>query len=92
MCGCVLVRSTVRANPRYLVPCGHDQRRLALLVHAAKPARVKNPLMLLPVPDAIGLPYLHRQAAARARVAVAGNYSWLSSFHVALIFGAVLSY
>jgi Ca2+-binding EF-hand superfamily protein len=27
---------------RHLVPLGHDQRRFALLVHAAEPARVKN--------------------------------------------------
>ena len=67
---------------RHLVPLGHDQRRFALLVHAAEPARVKKPLTLLPVTDAVGLAYLHRHAAARAGVAVAGNHNWLSSFHV----------
>jgi hypothetical protein len=40
----------------------------------------------LPVTDAVGLAYLHRHAAARAAVAVAGNYNRLSSFHVPLIF------
>ena len=65
---------------------GHDQRCLALLVHAAEPACVKKPLTPLPVTDAVGLAYLHRDAAARAGVAVPGNYNWLSSFHVPLIF------
>jgi len=41
-------------------------------------------LMPLPVTDAVGFAYLHRHAAARAGVAVAGNYNWLSSFHVPL--------
>src|SRR5215472_13486375 len=72
----------------HLVPRGHDQRCLALLVHAAEPACVKKTLMPLPVTDAVGFAYLHRHAAARARVAVAGNYNWLSSFHVPLIFDA----
>jgi hypothetical protein len=31
---------------------------------------------------------LHRHTAARAGVAVAGNYNWLSSFHVPWIFDA----
>jgi hypothetical protein len=35
---------------------------------------------------------LHRHAAARAGVAVAGNYNWLSSFHVPLIFDATLQF
>jgi hypothetical protein len=48
---------------------------------------VKKPLTPLPV-DAVGLAYLHRHAAARAGVAVPGNYNWLSSFHVPLIFDA----
>jgi len=51
---------------------------------AAEPARVKKPLTPLPVTDAVGLAYLHRHAAARAGVAVAENYNWLSSFHVPL--------
>jgi hypothetical protein len=40
--------------------------------------------MLLPVTDAGGLAYLHRYTAARAGVAIAGNYNRflsLSSFH-----------
>jgi hypothetical protein len=40
--------------------------------------------MLLPVSDAAGLAYLHRHTAARAGVAIAGNYnrfSSSSSFH-----------
>jgi hypothetical protein len=40
--------------------------------------------MLLPVSDAAGLAYLHRHTAARAGVAIVGNYnrfSSLSSFH-----------
>ena len=57
-------RSSNTISPRHrvhhLVPLGHDQRRLALLVHAAEPAHVKNLLPLLPVTDAIGLAYLHR--------------------------------
>jgi hypothetical protein len=55
-------------------------------------ARVKKPLTPLPVTDAVGLAYLHRHAAARAGVAVPGNYNWLSSFHVPLIFGATLQF
>jgi hypothetical protein len=82
-------RSSNTISPRHrvhhLVPLGHDQRRLALLVHAAEPAHVKNLLPPLPVTDAIGLAYLHRHAAAWAGVTVAGNYNWLSSFHVPLI-------
>ena len=42
--------------------------------------------MPLPIIDAIRLSYLHRHTAARAGVAVAGNYNRLSSFHVPLIF------
>jgi len=38
---------------RHLVPLGHDQRRFALLVHAAEPARVKKPL----ISDAVELAY-----------------------------------
>jgi hypothetical protein len=49
---------------------------------------VKKPLTPLPVTDAVGLAYLHRHAAARARVAIPGNYNWLSSFHVPWIFDA----
>ena len=49
---------------------------------------VKKPLTPLRVTDAVGFAYLHRHAAARAGVAVAGNYNWLSSFHVPLIFDA----
>ena len=75
----------------HLVPCGHDQRCFALFVHAAEPACVKKPLAPLPVTDAVGLAYLHRHAAARAGVAVPGDYNWLSSFHVPLIFGATPS-
>jgi len=71
---------------RDLVPRGHDQRRLALLVHTAEPTCVGKQLTLLPVTDAGGLAYLHRHTAARAGVAVAGNYNRLSSFHVPLIF------
>jgi hypothetical protein len=70
---------------RDLVPLGHDQRRFALLVHAAEPTCVKKRLTPLPFTDAVGLAYLHRHTAARAGVAVAGNYNWLSSFHVPLI-------
>jgi hypothetical protein len=79
-------QQSLHGRVRHLIPRGHDQRCLALLVHAAEPARVKKPLMPLPVTDAVGLAYLHRHAAARAAVAVAGNYNRLSSFHVPLIF------
>ena len=48
--------------------------------------------MPLPVTDAIGFAYLHRLAAARAGVAIAGNYNWLSSFHVPSIFDATLQF
>ena len=63
---------------------GHNQRRFALPVHAAEPARVKKVLMPLPIIDAIRLSYLHRHTAARAGVAIAGNYNRLSSssFHL----------
>jgi len=73
-----------RASHRYLVPRGHDQRRLALLVHTAEPTCVRKQLTLLPVTDAGRLAYLHRHTAARAGVAITGNYnrfSSLSSFH-----------
>jgi hypothetical protein len=73
---------------RDLVPLGHDQRRFALLVHAAEPTGVKKRLTPLPVSDAVGLAYLHRHAAARAGVAIAGNHNWLSSFHTPSIFDA----
>ena len=69
---------------RDLVPRGHDQRRLALLVHTAEPTCVGKQLTLLPVTDAGGLAYLHRHTAARAGVAIAGNYNRFlssSSFH-----------
>jgi hypothetical protein len=65
----------------HLVPRRHDQRCLALRVHAAEPACVKKPLTPLPVTHAVGLAYLHRHAAARAGVAIPRNYNWLSSFH-----------
>ena len=65
-----------RASHRDLVPRGHDQRRLALLVHTAEPTCVRN---MLPVTDAGGLAYLHRHTAARAGVAIAGNYNRFSS-------------
>jgi len=68
------------------------KRCLALLVHAAEPACVKKPLTPLPATDAVGLAYLHRLAAARAGIAVPGNYNWLSSFHVPLIFDATLQF
>jgi hypothetical protein len=58
---------------RDLVPRGHDQRRLALLVHTAEPTCVGRQLTLLRVTDAGGLAYLHRHTAARAGVAIAGN-------------------
>jgi hypothetical protein len=73
-----------RASHRDLVPRGHDQRRLALLVHTAEPTCVGKQLTLLPVTDAGGLAYLHRHTAARAGVAITRNYnrfSSLSSFH-----------
>jgi hypothetical protein len=54
----------------HLEPRGHDQRRPALLVHAAEPARVKKRLKPLPVTDTLGLAYLHRHTAARAGVAL----------------------
>jgi len=68
---------------RDLVPRGHDQRRLALLVHTAEPTCVGKQLTLLRVTDAGGLAYLHRHTAARAGVAIAGNYNRFlsSSFH-----------
>jgi len=68
-----------RASHRYLVPRGHDQRRLALLVHTAEPTCVGKQLTLLPVTDAGRLAYLHRHTAARAGVAIAGNYNRFSS-------------
>jgi hypothetical protein len=45
----------------------------------------KKVLMPLPIIDAIRLSYLHRHTAARAGVAIAGNYNRLSSssFHLA---------
>ena len=49
---------------------------------------VKKPLTPLRVTDAVGFAYLHRHAAARAGVAVAGNYNWLPSFHLPSIFDA----
>jgi hypothetical protein len=64
---------------RDLVPRGHDQRRLALLVHTAEPTCVGKQLTLLPVTDAGGLAYLHRHTAAWAEVAIAGNYNGFSS-------------
>ena len=76
----------------HFVPRGHHQRCLALLVHAAEPACVKKPLTALPVTDAVGLAYLHRHTAARAGVAVPGNYNWLSSFHLRSIFDATLQF
>jgi len=36
--------------------------------------------MPLPITDAVRLSYLHRHTAARAGVAIAGNYNRLSSF------------
>ena len=73
-----------RASHRDLVPRGHDQRRLALLVHTAEPTCVRKQLTLLPVTDAGGLAYLHRHTAARAGVAIARNYNRFlsSSFHL----------
>ena len=68
-----------RASHRDLVPRGHDQRRLALLVHTAEPTCVGKQLTLLPVTDAGGLAYLHRHTAARAGVAITGNYNGFSS-------------
>ena len=76
--------SLERASHRDLVPRGHDQRRLALLVHTAEPTCVGKQLTLLPVTGAGGLAYLHRHTAARAGVAIAENYSRFlssSSFH-----------
>ena len=83
-----------QASPHigHFVPRGHHQRCLALLVQAAEPACVKKPLTPLPVTDAVGLAYLHRHTAARAGVAIAGNYNWLSSFHVPLIIDAILQF
>ncbi len=49
------------------------QRGFAALVHAAEPARVIEGLPQLLVADAVVLADLHRHAATRARVAVAGN-------------------
>jgi hypothetical protein len=60
---------------RDLVPRGHDQRRLALLVHTAEPTCVGKQLTLLPVTEAGGFAYLHRHTAARAGIAIAGNYN-----------------
>jgi hypothetical protein len=68
-----------RASHRDLVPRGHDQRGLALLVHTAEPTCVRKQLTRLPVTDTGGLAYLHRHTAARAGVAIAGNYNWFSS-------------
>ena len=68
-----------RASHRDLVPRGHDQRRLALLVHTAEPTCVGKQLTLLPITDAGGLAYLHRHTAARARIAVAGDNNGLLS-------------
>jgi hypothetical protein len=64
-----------RASHRDLVPRGHDQRRLALLVHTAEPTCVRKQLTLLPVTDGGGLAYLHRHTAAQAR------FLSSSSFH-----------
>ena len=76
--------SLERASHRDLVPRGHDQCRLALLVHTAEPTCVRKQLTLLPVIDAGGLAYLHRHTAAGADVTIARNYnrfSSSSSFH-----------
>ena len=72
-----------RASHPDLVPRGHDQRGLALLVHTAEPTCVGKQLTLLPVTDAGGLAYLHRHAAARAGVAIAENYN---RFRLCLLF------
>ena len=55
-----------------LEPCGHHQSGFAGLVHAAEPAGVKLVPQLL-FTDAIVFPDLHRFAAARARIATAGD-------------------
>src|SRR4029077_5440661 len=77
-CRCSNIIS-LRHRVHHPVARGHDQRRLALLVHAAEPARVKKRLTPLSVTDAVGLAYLHRHAAARAGVTLAGNHNRLLS-------------
>jgi hypothetical protein len=75
--------SASRDRVRDLVSRGHDQRRLALLVHTAEPTCVGKQLTLLPGHRRRRLAYLHRHTAARAGVAIAGNYNRFSSssFH-----------
>jgi hypothetical protein len=57
----------------HLVPFWHDQRGLAALVRAAEPSLVIERLAQLLVADAVVLVYLHRHAATRASIAIAGN-------------------
>jgi hypothetical protein len=54
----------------HLIACGHHQGGLTGLVHAAEPASVGAYLLFI---DAIILADLHRLAASRAWIAVAGN-------------------
>jgi hypothetical protein len=49
---------TLKCRLRDLVPRGHDQRRLALLVHTAEPTCVGKQLTLLPVTEAGGFAVL----------------------------------
>jgi hypothetical protein len=67
-----------RASPHsgHLVTRGHHQGGFAGLVHAAEPAGVVAQLLFT---DAIILPDLHRLAAARARIALAGDDDVLPS-------------
>ena len=76
-------RVLMRLRVDDLVTLGHDQRRATTLVHAAKPPGIKIQLAQLLFGHLVVLADLHRHTAARAGVAVAGNYNRLSSlsFH-----------
>ena len=66
----------------------HHQGRFASLIQAAEPAGVKRRTALLFFVEASIFPDLHRIAAARARIAVAGNDDALLSRPLVLQFAS----
>src|SRR6516165_2910044 len=70
----------------HFVTCRHHQSRFAGLIHAAEPAGVERRTAFFFFVEASILPDLHRIAASRARIAIAGDDDALLSISLALQF------
>ena len=65
--------TAVSGKLRHLIACGHHEGGFAGLIHATEPTCVERRTAFLLFIERSILPDLHRVAAARARIAVAGN-------------------